>query len=88
MVLIPEGRLTMPSSQVAGMMDKLDLFLIQACQCSQVLVFAIFRERVDALVTVMEVCEQDVCACLIPSQQALLCRMDRGSCVTHLGGIL
>lgn len=57
----------MSSSQVASMMDKLDLFFIQACQCSQVLVFAIFRERVDALVTVVEVCEQDVCACAIPS---------------------
>jgi hypothetical protein len=78
----------MSSSQVASLVDKLDLFFIQASQCSQVLVFATFRERVDTLVTVVEVCEQDVCACSVPSQQALQCRMDRGGCVTHLGGIL
>jgi hypothetical protein len=48
-------RLTIPPGAAAGGVHKFDLFLIQACQGSQVLVFAILREGVDALVAVVEV---------------------------------
>lgn len=52
--------LTVSSSQVACVVHKLDLLLIQACQSSQILVFAIFREWVNALVAVMEMRKQNV----------------------------
>ena len=52
--------LTVSSSQVACVVHELDLLLVQACQSSQILVFAIFREGVNALVAVMEMRKQNV----------------------------
>ena len=47
--------------------DELDLVLIEACEVPQVLVLAFVREWVDALVAVVEVCEQNVGPCFSSS---------------------
>jgi hypothetical protein len=48
------GELTVSSGQVACIVHKLDLLLIETRKGSQVLVFAILRKRVNTLVAVMK----------------------------------
>lgn len=50
----------MPLRVVSGRMHKPDLVLFQACKRPQILVLASVSERMDILVAVMKMGEQDV----------------------------
>lgn len=60
--------LTVLPGKLSRCMYKLNLVVTQICQCPQILVLAIVRERIPTLVTVVEMSQENVCTCNISTK--------------------
>lgn len=76
-------KLTVLFGKVSSCVHKLDVFVAQICQCSQILIFAIVREWIPALVAVVKMGQQ-----YIGSYSAHMARSDVILCITKYNASL